>query len=116
MDAVDPERRPAGQGAFGLDSTAKVKSKGFPKSLLKVTEFSPGRSFVWEGTGGIAMRVLMSHVVEPADGGSRVTLSIIPTGPAATLMGWLVVRMSKANVNIEAESLKQRAEAVAAGS
>lgn len=97
-------------GAFGLGSTAKVKPKGFPESVLTVTEFSPGRSFTREGKGGAGPRAILSHVIEPADGGSRVTLSMIPAGPAALLVGWLAARMSKSNVGTEAESLKRRAE------
>ncbi len=100
-------------GAFGVGSTAKVKAKGFPESVLRVMEFTNGRSFAWEGPGGPGLRVIMSHAVEPAGGGSRVTLSIIPAGPSALFVGWLVGRMSKANVDTEAESLKRRAEALA---
>lgn len=99
---------------FGVGSTAKVKAKGFSESVLRVTEHTNGRSFTWEGPGGPGLRIVMAHVVEPADGGSRVTLSVIPAGPSALVVGWLVGRMSKANVDTEAESLKRRAEALAA--
>jgi carbon monoxide dehydrogenase subunit G len=101
-------------GAFGLGSTAKVHPRGFPDALLTVTEFTPGRSFTWEGTGGIGMTVQLAHVVEPDGGGSRATLSVIPGGFAAPFFGWLAARMSKKNVDIEAESLKARAESIAA--
>ena len=87
-----------------------MKPKGFPESVLTVTEFSAGRSFVWEGRGGVGLRIIASHVIEPADGGSRVTLSIIPAGLAAPFVGWLAARMSRSNVDTEAESLKRRAE------
>ena len=98
-------------GPLGLASTAKVKPKGFPESLLRVTEFSPGRSFMWEGSGGPGLRVILAHAVEPAaDRGSRVTLTISAAGPLAPFAGWLVARMSKRNVDTEAESLKRRVE------
>lgn len=99
--------------AFGLGSTAKVKAKGFPESVLTVTEFSPGRSFSWEGRGGVGLRVLFAHEIEPADGGSRVTLSVTPSGPAAVVVGWLAARLAKSNIDTEAESLKRRAEDLA---
>jgi carbon monoxide dehydrogenase subunit G len=101
------------QGDFGLGSTAKVHPKGFPDALLTVTEFTPGRSFTWEGKGGVGMTVQLAHIVEPDGDGSRVTLSVIPGGPAAPFFGWLAARMSKKNVDIEAESLKTRSESIA---
>jgi carbon monoxide dehydrogenase subunit G len=100
-------------GPFGLASTARVKPKGFPESVMRVTEFSSERSFTWEGTGGPGLRVAANHVIEPAAGGSRVTLSITPAGPAAPFVGWLVARMSKRNVDTEARSLKRRVEQLA---
>jgi carbon monoxide dehydrogenase subunit G len=102
-------------GPFGLDSTARVRPRGFRESVLHVTEFSPGRSFTWEGSGGPGLRIVMSHVVAPADSGSRVTLTVAAAGPAALLVGWLVARMSKRNVDIEAESLKRRIEETVRG-
>ena len=103
-------------GAFGLGSTAKVHAKGFPENVLRVTEFTPGRSFTWEGPGGIGMRVVMGHAVEASGSGSLVTLTVTPAGPSAVFMGWLVGRLAKKNVNIEAESLKKRAESIARSS
>ena len=102
-------------GTFGVGSTAKVKAKGFPEGLLRVTELSPGRSFTWQGSSGPGFRVLLGHAIEAVGAGSRVTLSITPVGPAAICMGWLAARMSKPNINIEAESLKVRAEQIARG-
>ena len=102
-------------GAFGVGSTAKVKAKSFPEGLLRVTEFSPERSFAWQGSSGPGFGVLLGHTIEPASGGSRVTLSITPAGPAAIFMGWLAARLSKPNINTEAESLKVCAEQMARG-
>ena len=102
------------QGDFGLGSTANVHPKGFPDSLLTVTEFTPGRSFTWEGKGGVGITVRLAHIVEPDGDGARVTLSVIPGGPAAPFFGWLAARMSKKNVEVEAESLKKRVESAAA--
>lgn len=101
--------------AFGLDSTANVRPKGFPESLLRVTEFSPGRSFTWEGSGGPGLRVILPHVIELDGDASRVTLSVTAAGPAAPFLGWLVARMARRNIKTEAESLKRRAEQIARG-
>jgi carbon monoxide dehydrogenase subunit G len=100
-------------GPLGLASTASVRSKGFRESALRVTEFSPGCSFTWVGSGGPGLRVVLAHAVEPIGGGSRVTLTVSAAGPSAPLVGWLVARMSKRNVDTEAESLKQRVEQLA---
>ena len=101
-------------GAFGLGSSAKVKAKGFAESVLRVTEWTPGRSFTWEGPAGPGMRILLGHVIEATDGGSRVTLSIDPAGPLAMFIGWLAARMARGNLNVEAERLKARVEGIAA--
>jgi hypothetical protein len=103
-------------GAFGLGSTAKVHAKGFPESVLRVTEFTPGRSFTWVGPARAGLRVPLGHAVEPSGSGSRVRLWVEVEGPTAVLLGWMVGRMAKGNVNIEAESLKARAESIARGS
>ena len=97
-------------GALGSGSTARVTPKGRREGVWRVTEFLPERSFTWETGAGPALRVVAGHVVEPADRGSRGTLTITPAGPAAPLVGWLVARMSKSNVDTEAESLKRRVE------
>ena len=101
--------------AFGLGSTAKVKAKGFPEGVLRVTEFSPGQSFTWEGSSGPGFRVLLGHAVEAVGGGARATLSVTAAGPSAIFLGWLAVRLSKPNINTEVASLKVRAEQIARG-
>lgn len=102
-----------GEGAFGMGSTAKVHARGFAEDVLTVTEFTPGRSFTWTGRGGPGMTVELAHVIEADGTGSRVTLSVVPAGPAAVLLGWLAVRMSRKNVETEAEMLKKRVEELA---
>lgn len=98
------------QGSFAIGSTARVKAKGFPEAPLTVTELTPGRSFTWEGKSA-GLRTVMSHTIEPVSGGSRVTLSVIPAGPLAMLVGWYMARAAKPNVDTEAESLKRHVEA-----
>jgi len=97
------------QGTFAIGSTARVKPKGFPEAALTVTELTPGRSFTWEGKSA-GLRTIMKHVIVPVEGGARVTLSIIPEGPVAMLVGWFVARAARPNVDTEAESLKRRVE------
>jgi carbon monoxide dehydrogenase subunit G len=102
--------KPQGAGAFGTGSVALVTPRGRPESPWTVTAFEPERSFTWETKVGERLWVLAGHVIEPDSAGARVTLSISTRGRMAPLLGWLIARMSRRNVDEEAAGLKRRSE------
>jgi len=97
-------------GPLGLGSTARIALKGAPASIWRVTEYAEERSFTWESRA-LSVHSIASHVIEPVDGGSRVTLSVRLSGPVATIMLPLLRSVARRNVALEAEGLKRRAEA-----
>ncbi len=99
-----------GSGPFGLGSTAKVAPKGTKAATWRVTQFDSGRSFTWETQYMPGLRVIAGHAIEPADGGTRTRLWITAGGALAPLFGGLIARMSRRNVDLEAEGLKRRSE------
>ena len=102
--------RPQSVGAFGLGSVALVTPRGRSESPWTVTAFEPERSFTWETKVSARLWVQAGHVIEPDGAGSRVTLSISTRGRMAPLVGWLIARMSRRNVEEEAAGLKRRSE------
>ena len=52
-----------GGGPFGLGSEARLRVRGGPASVWRVTEFTEGQSFTWESdTAGVHSRA--SHVID----------------------------------------------------
>jgi len=63
-------------------SRARIVLKTGLSSTCEVTEFSPGRSFTWNGSL-LGSRLSFAHLVQPVNGGSRVVLRIEASGPTA---------------------------------
>jgi hypothetical protein len=61
------------------------------------------------------VRVLARHWIEPHAGGSRVTLSVQYGGLAGDVIGRLTASLNRRYIALEADGLKRRAEALAAG-
>jgi len=65
-----------------MGSRARIVLKSGLSSTCEVTEFSPGRSFTWEHSL-LGSHLVFAHVVQPANGGSRVVLRIEASGLTA---------------------------------
>ena len=79
-----------------------------------VTALTEGRGFDWESRAP-GVQVLARHAVEPAAGGSRVTLSVQYSGFLGGILGRLIAGINRRYIALEADGLKRRAEAQAAG-
>ncbi|MGH2610003.1 MAG: SRPBCC family protein [Tepidiformaceae bacterium] len=94
---------------LAVGAKARVEVHGAPKGVWTVTNVDDGRSFQWVfdkyGTHTVG-----GHVVDPRDGGSRVTLTLEQTGFVATLLKPMISRVSRRNLPIEAEGLKRASE------
>ena len=100
-------------GPLRNGTEAMVQPKGTPESTWIVTEATPGRGFTWE-TKVRGAHTVAGHVIEPVDGGSRVTLSVEVRGFVAALLRPVLSRGVIANMKAEAAGLKRESEAVAA--
>lgn len=97
------------KGEFGQGTTARLNIAGGPPSDWIVTEIDPGRSFVWESKSPGALSVA-GHVIEPREGGSRVTIWVRNSGLLATLLSPYLSYVGKRNLKWESEGLKRRCE------
>jgi uncharacterized protein YndB with AHSA1/START domain len=96
---------------LGFGSEARLRVKGAPsKSLWRVTEFTPGRSFTWESSQ-LGVRSVATHLVEPNGDGTKVTLRAELNGLLVTVLSPMFRSVSKNNLEMEADGLKRRAEA-----
>ena len=86
----------------------RIDARGAPRATWRVDQLDEGRGFVWAATSGI--RIIAGHTIEPVEGGSDVTLSIRTQGLLAALVGWAIARLSRGNMDLEAEGLKRRSE------
>jgi uncharacterized membrane protein len=101
---------PESGDAFGPGSRWRLDMDGGPAAVWTVTNYEEGQAFTWESASpGVKTRAY--HVIDPQDGGSRVTLGIVATGIGATLFGFYIARISRRNVRSEADGLKRRCEA-----
>ncbi len=96
-------------GPLRIGSRAWIKQPSLPPARWKVTVLEPGRGFEWESVGPL-LRVTGIHTVEPAPGGSRVTLALAYDGPIGRLVGRLTRGISERYVTLEGEGLRARSE------
>jgi hypothetical protein len=81
-------------GAFAVGSRALIRQPKFPPALWKITAIEPGRSFTWVSAAP-GIRVIAHHWVEPANGGSRATLSLEYQGIIGGVLGRLTRDITK---------------------
>ncbi|TQS28095.1 SRPBCC family protein [Microbispora sp. KK1-11] len=100
---------PLGDGPLGLGGRFRIKQPGLPPMVWQVSEFTDGRSFAWQATGG-GVTTIGTHVLTPRQSGVSVVLGIDQSGPLAPLMSLLVGGRTRRYVRTEAESLRRRCE------
>src|SRR2546423_1387222 len=78
--AYDPIEAARVDGAFQPGAAITSKAKGFPSSTLTVTRVEPPSLWVDESRSP-GMRISFDHVLEPAEGGTRLTERVHISGP-----------------------------------
>jgi hypothetical protein len=101
-------------GSFGMGSRVRIHQPGLPPAFWRVTSWIPGQGFTWvsrmPGT-----RVCARHEVAATTKGCRVTLSLDYEGLLGGLLACLTDRFNVINLQLEANGLKKRCEALTAG-
>ena len=102
------------KGTLGVGSSARVTQPKLKPAVYTVTACDPGKSFIWEmQTTGVKVRA--EHVVEPrGEGRSRMILGVEQTGALSPLISLLLGKRTRQYVRMEAEGLKNAAEALEA--
>jgi uncharacterized membrane protein len=98
-----------GAGALAIGSRALIRQPRFPPALWKVSSIEPGRSFTWVSVAP-GLRVVGHHLVEPANAGSRATLSLELHGIFGGLFGRMTKGITQRYIGYEANGLKARSE------
>lgn len=68
------------------------------KASVAVTDFDPGRRFLWQGRF-LWMGLAYDHTIQPADGGTRITFTVEGSGPGAASIGRLFARIYGRNLD-----------------
>ncbi|MGW5369088.1 SRPBCC family protein [Streptomyces sp. NPDC004009] len=90
-------------------SLVRIAQPRMPVLTWQVTEWTPGRSFTWQSASG-GVTTTGTHVITPRGDVSTLTLGIDQTGLLAPLLGALMGRQTRRYVEVEALSMKSRAE------
>ena len=99
--------------AIAVGRRFEIKQPRMPRLVWEVTELTPGASWTWvqRSPGGTAYARHEVHeaTAEPRDR-TVVRQQIDQRGPLGTLVGRLMLRMTKRYLELEAEGLKRRSE------
>ena len=101
-------------GPFRIGARARVHQPRLPAADWVVTSLQEGRGFEWESRAP-GVHVLARHQAEPGGEGTRVMLSIQYRGIIGDLIGRLTAGINRRYLALEADGLKRRSEARAAG-
>lgn len=97
-------------GPLAVGSRASIKQPRFPRVTWTVTSVEPERSWEWANRAPGA-RTSASHVLTSLDDGrTRVDLSIDQRGVIGRPIGWLVRRITRRYLRLEAEGLRRHSE------
>lgn len=96
-------------GPLAVGSRARIRQPKLAPALWEVTSLDPGRQFTWV-TRAPGVFVTAHHRIEPAAGGSQVTLSVNYGGPLGTIVAWLTGGLNDRYLDLEATGLKRRSE------
>lgn len=96
-------------GPLRVGSRAVVQQPKLPKNEFTVTVLEEDRGFDWESRSP-GLRGIGRHWVEPAAGGSRVTLGVDFRGVLAPLIRLIYGGLTQRYIEMEAAGLKRRCE------
>lgn len=96
-------------GPFATGTTGKLKPKGGPEVITKLTSVKPNESFVDEAKLFYA-RIIVSHFLTQSGNKTLVTHQIEFKGPLAFFFAFVIGRNMKKNISTEMLALVKKAE------
>jgi uncharacterized membrane protein len=105
------ELRRLDDGDLRVGSRAHVKQKGLAAGEWEVSELVEGETFTWTSRQPGVRLVARHHVTAQADGTSRLTLELEQSGWLSGVVSLFLGRKVREYVDLEAEALKDTAEA-----
>jgi Polyketide cyclase / dehydrase and lipid transport len=97
-------------GEFGSGAVIRSKAAGFPASTLTVTRVERPHLWVDESRSPV-MRMTFEHVIEPGEGGTRLTERVRIGGPLGRVFGPLLRRRLEALFAQSLAAVARQAEA-----
>jgi uncharacterized protein YndB with AHSA1/START domain len=96
------------EGPLAVGSLVRIKQPRLPVADWEVSELDPGRSFTWRSPS-TGMDSIGVHEVRPTgDGTTEIYLSFDQTGSMAAVVGFVLGRMVRRYVQMEADGLVAR--------
>ena len=96
--------------SLGPDTKARIRQPGLPTMVWKVTKFEPCRGFTWETRNWGAVTIGEHWITPSGRDSSRVELKVRIDGLLEPLFRPWLVRMTRKNMEMEAQGLKRRCE------
>jgi len=97
-------------GGFQPGAAITSKAKGFPSSTLTLTRVEPPSLWVDESRSP-GMRMTFDHVLEPGEGGTRLTERVRISGPLGRALGPFMRRKLEALFAASVAAVARQAEA-----
>jgi hypothetical protein len=101
-------------GPLELSSRASIKQPRLPRVVWTVSGIEPNRSWTWRNQSPGATTLARHTLTETSDGRTSVDLSIDQRGVIGRPVGWLLKRLTRRYLRLEAEGLRRRSESEAA--
>jgi uncharacterized protein YndB with AHSA1/START domain len=95
------------QGPLAVGSRVRIHQPRLLPATWRIVELEEGRRFTWV-TGGLGVRAIAEHAVEPVERGSRATLSVRFEGLLAPLVSRLTRNLNRRYLELEAAGLRER--------
>ena len=105
------EVRRMDRASLDVGSIVRIRQPRLKTMDWRVTEFRKGRYFVWENRSPGVLTVA-SHTIREQESGSIVDLTIDMTGWLSPLAGFLFGKLTRRYMEMEAQGLKRRSEAL----
>ena len=97
------------EGPLGVGSRVRVFQPKLRPAVMTITEWEPGRGFVWV-TRNPGLVAVGEHWINPSSSGCNVTLKLTFQGLLGGVVGILAGKLTRRYVELEAEGLKARSE------
>lgn len=110
LPTIDEVTRLSAPGPVAVGARFRVRQPGIPTADYEITDWRTGTGFTWESSG-LSMRATASHVLDPVEGGTSLTVGIRWSGPAAWLARALLARKARGYLQAEADAFARLAEA-----
>lgn len=105
----DHIRSAALEGEFAVGGVIRTHARGFPPSTLTLTRVE--RPGMWaDESRSPGVHMTFEHLIEPVDGGTKITERALVAGPLARLVGALMGRKLQALFEASTAQVVRQAE------